>query len=358
MDVLGFEGQPSLRYTRRYVQDGQPREDQGTIPWPYFLSPPLNMMAGSVYSQPMISPDGLHLRGFMQATPQYEVPIGNSTEYRQDFVEQSVRITLGPVPSASLQTDAPQPHTRSRQWSDPIPTVSNEFVLEYSICDGRRFSGFAREQHSRGNLNQTSLRRSLQGIGWINNQARMVEFTEDMVLNHTYDIVDNRYPVGCHDGFDHSTRYQGSGDREGIRVTTSAIVSADRAQAVQTLPYYYDNNDPGHATRPAYDVINTGVPAWILKPVSRGRALSLIKPLGEQPLDSFYQELDWEAGTHPMKFRSMELNFSSVADISPVGEIFVTSEDGRTFIHEPLPGGIKKFERPDDLLRVLGALWL
>jgi hypothetical protein len=65
----------------------------------------------------------------------------------------------------------------------------------------------------------------------------------------------------------------------------------------------------------------------------------------------------------PDKFRGIPVDDygnAYVAEASPLGEIFFAKKDKSVIIHEPLPGGIKKFAIPPglDVIRILGAAWL
>ncbi len=49
---------------------------------------------------------------------------------------------------------------------------------------------------------------------------------------------------------------------------------------------------------------------------------------------------------------------SYVADASPVGEIFAANADLSMVIHRPHAGGIKTWERPASVVKLLGVIWM
>jgi len=356
-----FEGGSTLQYTRRFTEDGQARTEQGAVSWPSFFAPPLENRAGGVNHQPAISADGLRISGFIEPLATVTSNVGGVSESRTDIVEHAVTLNPGAVPGAALQTGAPQPYRLSRSWTELSANQTNQSVGNFTRCDGTPGGAFQTESHLRFLGHAELLTRTLHGIGSINGAARFVEYSDEMKHRFGYDVIDNRYAIGCYNGIDNSIRYQGSADSEDLGVIRTSIVApATRAEATQnsvnaalSRPFGF-----GHATRPAYDVINVGPPPFIPKPVPRGRSLSLIKALGENARDAFYQEVDYDAGTSPMKFREEVTDFNSVADVSPVGEIFFASQDGSTLVHEPLQGGMPKIVLPPDVIRILGALWL
>ncbi|MGH9719771.1 MAG: hypothetical protein ACRD8O_06130 [Bryobacteraceae bacterium] len=355
-DIISFDFQSLVQYTRRYVQDGQVRIEQGTVPWPNFAAPSLNNRAGAVDSMPAISSDGLRVGGFIEALAMIDVSAGGVTEFRRDMVEHVVTLTPGAVPSTGLQSVPRQkPHTHSRESEEPLQRQTNEFVQTFTNCDGTLGSGFAREEQLKSLRHEQFTARTLHGVGaGVNGEARFVEYVDDKNARIGQDIVENAYPIGCFNGVNNAIRFTGRGDREALLTTVTSTAGTGRREAIDMSGGY--KSFP-HDTRVPYDSINV-LPPWVPKPVQRGSALELIQTLGDKVNDAIYNEIDFGAGTGGLKFRGEATNFNSVADVSPVGEIFFASEDGNTLIHEPLQGGMPKIVLPPDVLRILGVLWL
>lgn len=359
LDEEHFEGGNTLRYERRYTEAGKPRTEQGAISWPAFSLGEMWNRAGIVHSHPVISADGLRVSGFLDPLAPTITSGAGVTEVKRDFVEHAVRLLPGAAPSASLETGPPQPHFRSKEVQEAVPPrrfaqASREFVN----CDGTRGSALQSESFNSSYARTETMTRTLEGIGSINGDTKYVEYNDALTRRVGYELTDNQYPIGCHDGLDLSIRYTGNGDAEDMSsVVTAIIAPSSRAEVIERHANHATVNNPdtagyGHAVLPPYDVVRTGPPPWVIKPVDPGGWVELIKAFNENARDVVRNE------NGGLKFRDLTVDFSSIADVSPIGEIFFSTADGRTIIHEPVAGGIKKIVLPPNVMRVLGALWL
>ena len=84
---------------------------------------------------------------------------------------------------------------------------------------------------------------------------------------------------------------------------------------------------------------------------------SLVKPLTENVNEAIVADIENDV-TKRVRFENRELRAPYVAEASPLGEVFVANSDFTVVVHRPRSGGMKVFEKPNSVVRLLGALWM
>lgn len=91
----------------------------------------------------------------------------------------------------------------------------------------------------------------------------------------------------------------------------------------------------------------------------RGLATRVVRPLTDRHADVIYEESASQTQPFTRKFRGIDLSGREyVAESSPLGEVFFAFSDKSTLIHEPLPGAMPLVQIPENVVKILAAVWL
>lgn len=114
---------------------------------------------------------------------------------------------------------------------------------------------------------------------------------------------------------------------------------------------FYEGFDP---VPPAQFVLNPGL---AFRRDSVGR--KVIRALTDRHADAIYEESASDTQAFIKKFRSIVLTGKEyVADSSPLGEVFFATSDKSVIIHEPVPGGMPQVQIPENVVKLLAAIWM
>ncbi len=86
---------------------------------------------------------------------------------------------------------------------------------------------------------------------------------------------------------------------------------------------------------------------------------NVVRALTDRHADVIYGESASDTQAFIRKFRNIVLTGKEyVADSSPLGEVFFATSDKSDIIHERIPGGMPQVRIPENVVKLLAALWI
>jgi hypothetical protein len=343
-----------LEYRRTWVDaNGVTQTQTGFVPLPPHPSPGANygvLLVGQAY----ISPDGTRVTGFYSNT---HTP-GNPAFHTQHYYDLS--ITLGPVPALSfVPTGSRQIDNNVRELIPDNTTKIGELSITWPCGNPVLLTGdLLKTQY----LNRTDTWLDLlHYIGYLNGELQTYRQFDSGFRLASFDMtsgsVGGQGPGGCSlvkvRNVGQSTNMaQSDGGwyfRQGsfTNVFRSNDSQVAHPQGILNRTWVLDYEGPVPVPPIAY----TNVPVPTSSTIYR-----VDRALTDRAEDAIYF-LSVTGSPEVRKFRTHDITGKwSVADASPLGEVFFATSDLSVVVHEPKRG--PPISLPPNVVKLLAAIWM
>jgi hypothetical protein len=344
-----------LRYYRTYINgSGIQASDSGVLQLPPLPAGAVGWVDGYknfLNSKLVVSPDGKNVFGLLAFD-------GNTGyfAYRLDLM-------LGAVPSAILTPTDTWLTMDDRTLSPATYTVVGHFTATApgDYCPGSTYTGDI--THT---LEEDTHRITLQRrypIGYFSGLLATYWAMDNDLMQDKVDMTGGGISMsaGCTQSWVYSTR---SGY---VLHSVDALNSFNFQDGIIPSPWrscsLSDSCSIAGICSPtdSYTIISYfyegywPAPVLVLKPFAPAynHQVTILRTLGP----SYQNVVKWTYG-QGQQFRGIQVDQGYVADVSPIGEVFLATPDLSVVIHEPRLGGMKKVVIPPQVTKLIAAIWL